>query len=94
MDLENKPLYKGLPWLLALALFGLFVFFLWDELGRQEQQWQRQLALQQSTLQASLLATQADLSQQAMLLAQLITEDKVSVKLIPRTMLKAVVVVH
>ncbi len=82
MDLENKQIYKGLPWLLALALLGLFVFFLWDELDRQEQQWQRQLSLQQSTLQASLLANQTDLTQQAMLLAQLITEDKSVVKLI------------
>jgi PAS domain S-box-containing protein len=82
MDIENKRIYKGLPWFLALALLCLFMFFLWDELARHEQQWQKHLSLQQSTLQASLLATQADVTQQAMLLAQMVTEDQAVIKLI------------
>lgn len=82
MGIEKTRSYKILPWLLAVALSGLFMFFLWGDLARQEQKWQQQLSLQQSTSQASLLASQADLTQQAVLLAQLINEDKAVVELI------------
>lgn len=82
MNLENKLIYRWLPWLIAVVFLCLFVILLLHEWAQQERQWQKNLKEQQASIQASLLSSQQNAMQQAMLLAQIIAQDQVVVKLL------------
>jgi PAS domain S-box-containing protein len=78
----NKKIQRLLPWLLAMALFGLFVFLLLLGWAQAEQRWQQHWLAEQARVQASLLSSQHDLTQKARLLAQVISEDKAVITLV------------
>lgn len=82
MDIEHKRLYNWLPWALALALLSLFIVLLRNELTRQENLWKEGLVHHQNDLQLELLASQQDITREAMLQVQLIAQDPAVIKMI------------
>ncbi len=82
MDLENKRLYRGLPWVISCLITALFVLLLRNELARQEDEWEERLQLQQAAIEDALLASQQDILRQAAFFAQLIAQDSQVVGLV------------
>lgn len=75
MDLENKPLYSLLPWVISVVVSLLFALLLRNELAHQEKDWQEFLQSQQAAAVASFNSSQDDLLRQASVLAKLIVDD-------------------
>lgn len=84
MDLENKRLYSGLPWVISLLITALFIVLLHNELARQENEWQERVRLQQAAAEAALEVSQQDVLHQAATFAQVIAQDAVVVDLVRR----------
>ncbi|HSC68729.1 MAG TPA: PAS domain S-box protein [Cellvibrio sp.] len=76
MPLNYKRLYRWLPWLSALGLAVVFLLFMFADLRVHQQVWNERLAWNSQSQQDYLAATGRDLTQQAMLLAQLIGRDQ------------------
>lgn len=75
MSLNYKRLYRWLPWVSALVLAVVFLLFMYADLQVHQQVWKERLAWNSQTQEEYLDATGRDLTQQAMLLAQLIARD-------------------
>ncbi|RZA05914.1 MAG: PAS domain S-box protein, partial [Moraxellaceae bacterium] len=82
MDLENKRLYRWVPWVISFLITVLFVVLLHNELARQENDWQERLRLQQAAVESALEISQQDLLRQAEVFAQLIAQDPSVVALV------------
>lgn len=76
MSLNYKRLYRWLPWASALSLAAVFVLFMFADLQVHRQVWSERLAWNTQTQKDYVSATGRDLTQQAMLLAQLIGRDQ------------------
>lgn len=76
MSLNYKRLYRWLPWVSALALAVVFVLFMFADLRVHRQVWSERLAWNTQSQRDYLDASGRDLTQQAMLLAQLIGRDQ------------------
>lgn len=75
MSLNYKRLYRWLPWASALSLAAVFVVFMFADLQVHRQVWSERLDWHTQTQKNYVTATGRDLTQQAMLLAQLIGRD-------------------
>ncbi|WP_062062749.1 PAS domain S-box protein [Cellvibrio sp. OA-2007] len=75
MSLNYKRLYRWLPWLSAMVLAVVFVLFMCADLKVHEQVWHERLSWNTQTQKNELDDSARDLTQQAMLLAQLIGRD-------------------
>lgn len=75
MSLNYKRLYRWLPWLSAMALAAVFVLFMNADLKVHQQVWNERLNWNTQTQKDQLETSARDLTQQAMLLAQLIGRD-------------------
>jgi len=75
MSLNYNRLYRWLPWVSALGLAGVFTLFMLADLRVHRQVWNERLAWNTQTQKDFLDATGRDQTQQAMLLAQLISRD-------------------
>lgn len=75
MSLSIKLLYRWLPWLSSAGLAIMFLFFMFDDHRNQDAMWQEQLAWNASAQQKHIDTIEQELTQQAMLLAQLIVND-------------------
>lgn len=76
MSLNYKRLYRWLPWLSALGLAVVFILFMFADLKVHQQVWNERLSWNTQTQRNYLDASGRDLTQQAMLLAQLIGRDQ------------------
>jgi hypothetical protein len=76
MSLNYKRLFRWLPWLSSLGLAMVFVLFMLADLEAHRQVWDERLEWNTHTQQAYVKSTGRDLSQQAMLLAQLVARDQ------------------
>ena len=76
MLLKYKRFYRWLPWLAALGLSGVFILFMFADLRVHQQVWQERLNWSTQTQKNHLDTAGRDLTQQAMLLAQLIGRDR------------------
>jgi PAS domain S-box-containing protein len=75
MSLNYKRLYRWLPWFSAVGLAVVFVLFMFADLKVHQQVWNERLNWNTQTQKDYLTASGRDLTQQAMLLAQLIGRD-------------------
>lgn len=75
MSLNYKRLYRWLPWLSALGLAAVFVLFMLADLRVHQQVWHERLSWHTQTQKNHLDTSGRDLTQQAMLLGQLISGD-------------------
>ncbi len=75
MSLNYKRLYRWLPWLSALGLAVVFTLFMFADLKVHQQVWSERLTWNTQAQRDYLDASGRDLTQQAMLLAQLIARD-------------------
>lgn len=75
MSLNYKRLYRWLPWFSAVGLAVVFVLFMFADLKVHQQVWNERLNWNTQTQKDYLAASGRDLTQQAMLLAQLIGRD-------------------
>jgi len=75
MSLNYKRLYRWLPWLSALGLAAVFVLFMLADLRVHQQVWHERLSWNTQTQKNHLETSGRDLTQQAMLLGQLISGD-------------------
>lgn len=75
MSLNYKRLYRWLPWVSALGLAMVFLLFMYADLQVHQHVWKERLAWNSQTQKDYLDVTGRDLTQQAMLLAQLIARD-------------------
>jgi PAS domain S-box-containing protein len=76
MSLNYKRLFRWLPWLSSLGLAIVFVLFMLADLDAHRQVWNERLQWNAQTQQEYVKSTGRDLSQQAMLLAQLVASDQ------------------
>ena len=76
MSLNYKRLYRWLPWLSALGLAAVFVLFMLADLRVHQQVWNERLSWNTQTQKNHMETSGRDLTQQAMLLAQLIGGDQ------------------
>lgn len=76
MSLSIKLLYRWLPWLSAVGLCCVFLFFLLDDRRKQDAVWQETLAWTLSDQKKHLHDIEYQLTQQAMLIAHLIARDQ------------------
>lgn len=76
MDLENKPLYSLLPWVISVVVSLLFALLLRNELAHQEKDWEEYLHTQQEADESARNISQQHLLQQASGYVQLIAQDK------------------
>jgi hypothetical protein len=77
MSLNYKRLYHSVPWISAIGLTLVFVFFMAADLNEHRQMWEERLAWNAQTQQQYVHASGRDLTQQSMLLAQLIARDPI-----------------
>lgn len=77
MSLNYKRLYRWLPWFSALGLAAVFVLFMFADLKVHQQVWHERLSWNTQTQKDHMETAGRDLTQQAMLLAQLIGGDHV-----------------
>jgi PAS domain S-box-containing protein len=82
MDLENKPLYSVLPWVISAVVSLLFVLLLRNDLAHQQEDWQEHLDMQQEMANKAFSVSQDDMLRQASAFATLITEDEAIVALV------------
>ena len=75
MSLNYKRLYRWLPWLAAVGLAVVFSLFMLADLQVHRQVWGERLAWNTQTQKDYMEASGRDLTQQAMLLAQLVARD-------------------
>ncbi len=75
MQSNTKRLYQWLPWGSALALALVFLFFMRLDLQVHQQVWEERLQWTTQTQKDYMEASGRDLTQQAMLLAQLLVRD-------------------
>lgn len=68
--------YQRLPWLSALVLVVVFAWLMFSDLGAHRNTWQEQLRWQEESRSRLLQGVGRDMTQQAMLLAQLIARDQ------------------
>lgn len=80
MSLTPKRLYHWLPWASALGLALVFLVFMRSDLNVHETVWHERLAWNANDHRSYLDASGRDLTQQAMLLAQLVVRDTVVVQ--------------
>ncbi len=85
MQSNTKRLYQWLPWLSATALALVFLLFMRADLHVHQQVWEERLVWNAQTQKDYMEASSRDLTQQAMLLAQLLTRDAAIVSEIRRT---------
>lgn len=67
--------YQRLPWLSGLILVVVFAWLMYVDLDTHQVNWQEQLQWQEESQDKLLKVTARDLTQQAMLLAQLVARD-------------------
>ena len=72
MSLNYKRPYRWLPWFFALGLTVIFVWFMRTDLNAHQQVWQERLNWSAQAQKQQLDSMGRDLTQQAMLLAQLV----------------------
>lgn len=82
MPLIRKGWYSWLPWLAALGLALAFGGFMRADLHHHEQVWQERIQLWTQRHQDRVDSHSRDMTQQAMLLAQLIARDTAVLKLL------------
>lgn len=82
---NTKRLYQWLPWVSALALALVFLLFMRADLEVHQQVWDERIAWNAQTQKDYMEASGRDLTQQAMLLAQLLVRDAAIVAEIRRT---------
>lgn len=75
MPQTNKGWYQWLPWASALGLALVFIGFMRADLVLHQQSWQERLRWQTSAQKDYLANVSRDMTQQAMLLAQLVVRD-------------------
>ncbi|WP_331344045.1 PAS domain S-box protein [Cellvibrio sp. UBA7661] len=75
MSVNYKRLFRWLPWVSSLGLAVVFVLFMLADLSTHRQVWEERLEWNAQTQNDYVHATGRDLTQQAMLLAQLIGRD-------------------
>lgn len=76
MSLKIKRFYRWLPWLSGSSLLAVFLLFMYADLRVHQEVWQERLNWSTQTQKNHLDATGRDLTQQAMLLVQLIGRDR------------------
>lgn len=84
MQSNTKRLYQWLPWVSALALALVFLLFMRADLQVHRQVWEERLAWNTQAQKDYMEASGRDLTQQAMLLAQLLVRDAAIVSEIRR----------
>lgn len=75
MSLNYKRLFRWLPWVSALGLAVVFVLFMLADLNAHRHVWNERLAWNTHTQKNFAKSSGRDLTQQAMLLAQLVGRD-------------------
>lgn len=75
MSLKPKRLYHWLPWASALGLALVFMVFMRSDLDAHATVWHERLAWKSDDHKSYMEASGRDLTQQAMLLAQLVVRD-------------------
>ena len=76
MSQNYKRPYRWLPWFFALGLTVVFVWFMSADLRVHEQVWRERLNWNTHTQKAYLDSSGRDLTQQAMLLAQMVASNR------------------
>ncbi len=84
MQSTTKRLYQWLPWVSALVLALVFLLFMRLDLFAHEQVWEERLEWRTQAQKDYMDSSSRDLTQQAMLLAQLIVRDTAIVSEIRR----------
>lgn len=82
MDLDNKPLYRWLPWVFSLGVVALFIVLLQVALASQEEAWRQFFLMQQKIQQKDQQQESKEQEGKSLLLAEWVAKDASIISLI------------